>query len=95
MKVLEMMSYMYKKVFILILVIFLCVLGIFSYKTYKQNNRTISHNEIEQNEILEEKDLVNVPEVEEIIQEEQLCAQMCLKEKHFTINTLFRTVNRL
>jgi len=72
MKVLEMMSYMYKKVFILILVIFVCVLGIFSYKTYKQNNRTISNNEIEQNEILEEKDLVNVPEVEEIIQEEQL-----------------------
>lgn len=61
---------MYKKVFILILVICICGLGIFLYKTYKQNNKTIANNEIEQNEILEEKDLVNVPKLEEIIQEE-------------------------
>ena len=62
---------MYKKVFILILVIFVCGLGIFSYKTYKQEDKTISNKQIENIEIIEEHDLVNVPVVDEEIPQEK------------------------
>lgn len=63
---------MYKKVFILILVIFVCVLGIFSYKTYKQEDKTISDKQIENIEIIEKKDLVDVPVVEEETTQEKI-----------------------
>ena len=63
---------MYKKVFILILVIFLCVLGIFSYKTYKQEDKIIFDKQIENIEIIEKKDLVDVPVVEEETPQEKI-----------------------
>jgi len=71
MKVLEMMSYMYKKVFILIIVICVCGISIFLYKTYKQEDKTISDKQIENIEIIEEQDLVDVPVVEEEIPQEE------------------------
>lgn len=56
---------MYKKVFILILVVCVCGISIFSYKTYKQEDKNISNKQIENIEIIEEQDLVDVPVVEE------------------------------
>ena len=61
---------MYKKVFILILVVYVCGISIFSYKTYKQEDKTISNKQIENIEIIEEQDFVDVPIVEETSQEE-------------------------
>lgn len=61
---------MYKKVFILILVVCVCGISIFSYKTYKQEDKTISNKQIENIEIIEEQDLVDVPVEEETPQEE-------------------------
>ena len=60
---------MYKKVFILILVVCVCGICIFSYKTYKQEDKTISNKQIENIEIIEEQDLVDIS-VEETPQEE-------------------------
>ena len=62
---------MYKKVFILILVICVCGISIFLYKTYKQEDKTISDKQIENIEIIEEQDLVNVPVVEEEMPQEE------------------------
>ena len=62
---------MYKKVFILILVICICGLSIYSYKTYKQEDKTISNKQIENIEIIEEQDLVDVPVVEEETPQEE------------------------
>ena len=62
---------MYKKVFILILVICVCGISIFSYKTYKQEDKTISNKQIENIEIIEEQDLVDVPVVEEETPQEE------------------------
>ena len=62
---------MYKKVFILILVVCVCGISIFSYKTYKQEDKTISNKQIENIEIIEEQDLVDVPVVEEETQQEE------------------------
>ena len=92
MKVLEMMSYMYKKVFILILVIFVCGLGIFSYKTYKQEDKTISNKQIENIEIIEEHDLVNVPVVDEEIPQEKTVEE---KRKNLKLNLLLKIKKKL
>ena len=62
---------MYKKVFILILVICICGLSIYSYKTYIQEDKTISNKQIENIEIIEEQDLVDVPVVEEETPQEE------------------------
>ena len=62
---------MYKKVFILILVICVCGISIFLYKTYKQEDKTISDKQIENIEIIEEQDLVDVPVVEEETPQEE------------------------
>ena len=62
---------MYKKVFILILVVCVCGISIYLYKTYKPDNKTISNKEIKYNEITEEKDLVDVPVVEEETPQEE------------------------
>lgn len=62
---------MYKKVFILILVVCVCGISIFSYKTYKQEGKTISNKQIENIEIIEEQDLVDVPVVKEKTPQEE------------------------
>lgn len=76
---------MYKKVFILILVIFVCVLGIFSYKTYKQEDKTISDKQKENIEIIEEKDLVDVPVIEEETPQEKIVEEK-KEEKKVEVN---------